>query len=394
MLLMKYIRLIVDVLIFLPTFFILFMMSIAARVLELNSLSLNKSKRLIFSGKPIPGLISVSKALKKSGFIVWSVANDRNFIGEDKKFDTVLAPNPKHPPGFRTLIFALRIIFYFGRAVYKYDILHAYFNGGMLGRSPLKKWEFWLWKLANKKLVLLSYGSDAFIYSHFTGQPWAKAIMQTYPRSIAFDMSVAKDIQDFGKLADVIVGCLVHWVHLPKVSFNPLLWYPMEAPENFRNINVEGPIKILHAPNHRGIKGTDFLISAVDRLKIEGHDIDLNLIENQPREKVLIAIENCDIVIDQLLMGYALLALEGMRMGRIVVTGIDLSDPVYSPHVAELEKSPLIFSNPDEIYITLKELIENRGGWQKKANQIHEYAKHHHSEDNCVKLFRKIYDHL
>lgn len=39
------------------------------------------------------------------------------------------------------------------------------------------------------------------------------------------------------------------------------------------------PIVVGHMPNHRGVKGTEFLIDAIERLKSEGVKVELLLIE-------------------------------------------------------------------------------------------------------------------
>ena len=43
---------------------------------------------------------------------------------------------------------------------------------------------------------------------------------------------------------------------------------------------TEGPVTIAHAANHRGAKGTEFIIDAVDRLRAEGEDVELVLIRS------------------------------------------------------------------------------------------------------------------
>ena len=69
---------------------------------------------------------------------------------------------------------------------------------------------------------------------------------------------------------------------------------------------------IVHAPNHRRIKGSDRLIEVVGRLAREGLQVRLVLLEQRPNEEVRESILRADIVADQFVAGYALFAIEGM----------------------------------------------------------------------------------
>ena len=80
------------------------------------------------------------------------------------------------------------------------------------------------------------------------------------------------------------------------------------------------PLRLLHAPNHRNLKGTDHIMKAVEELKAEGVAIDLSVVEGVPNAQMFDLIRACDVVIDQLVLGwYAMFALEGMALGKPVV---------------------------------------------------------------------------
>ena len=78
--------------------------------------------------------------------------------------------------------------------------------------------------------------------------------------------------------------------------------------------------RILHAPNHRNIKGSQFVIDAVTKLQKEGEEIELKLLEKVSNGKVLEEIERADLVIDQLVIGwYAMFTLESLSLGTPVI---------------------------------------------------------------------------
>src|SRR5690606_27897665 len=57
---------------------------------------------------------------------------------------------------------------------------------------------------------------------------------------------------------------------------------------------------IVHAPTRRNFKGTPAVLEALDRLREEGEQFELRLLENVPNKQVLKALTDADLVIDQL----------------------------------------------------------------------------------------------
>ena len=87
------------------------------------------------------------------------------------------------------------------------------------------------------------------------------------------------------------------------------------------------PFTIVHAPSDRAVKGTTYLVEAVDRLRSEGLTIDLRLIEHASQDTVRAAIGEADVAVDQLFAGwYGGFAVEAMALGVPVVSYIRDSD--------------------------------------------------------------------
>jgi hypothetical protein len=77
---------------------------------------------------------------------------------------------------------------------------------------------------------------------------------------------------------------------------------------------------VIHAPSHRGIKGTRFVVDAVSRLRAEGLEFDFTLIEGMPNDEARRLYEKADLLVDQLLVGwYGGVAVELMAFGKPVV---------------------------------------------------------------------------
>lgn len=76
---------------------------------------------------------------------------------------------------------------------------------------------------------------------------------------------------------------------------------------------------VVHAPTQRIAKGSSYIVEAVEELKKE-LDFDFVLLENMPREKALQQVKQCDIFIDQLILGsYGLASCEAMAFGKPVL---------------------------------------------------------------------------
>lgn len=110
---------------------------------------------------------------------------------------------------------------------------------------------------------------------------------------------------------------------------------------------------IVHAPSKRNTKGTKYILKAIDVLK-EKYEFDFKLIENVPRATVLKIMEECDIYIDQLLLGtYGLASCEAMSMGKPVLAFI--MNAVYENGLPA--DCPILNTSPDTIKDNLEILL-------------------------------------
>jgi glycosyltransferase involved in cell wall biosynthesis len=114
------------------------------------------------------------------------------------------------------------------------------------------------------------------------------------------------------------------------------------------------PTTIVHAPTSPQLKGTKYVIDAVEALgKI--HDIDFLLLENLKHDEVLRALARADIAVDQLLGDtYGVFAIEAMAYQLPVITHI--IDEVRNQFSVE---DPLFSASPDTLEQTLRMLVED-----------------------------------
>jgi glycosyltransferase involved in cell wall biosynthesis len=128
-------------------------------------------------------------------------------------------------------------------------------------------------------------------------------------------------------------------------------WRP--APPRATPPSAADPLRIVHAPTDREIKGTRYLLAAVERLKAEGAPVTLQVLEGVPAADVPAFVGAGDIVVDQLMIGaYGTFSVEAMAAGRPVICRIreDLR-PHYAPDL------PIVSADPATIYDALAALI-------------------------------------
>lgn len=117
-----------------------------------------------------------------------------------------------------------------------------------------------------------------------------------------------------------------HGVELP-LAIDAARWEDaaraQPLPDPASRDGVRGPVVIAHAPTNRWIKGTRHVEAAVESLQREFPRLELRLIEKLPWADMPRVLAGCDLLVDQLFMGwYGLLAIEGMSLGKPVVCHI------------------------------------------------------------------------
>jgi len=143
---------------------------------------------------------------------------------------------------------------------------------------------------------------------------------------------------------------------LPKRSrFMP---YAHVDPQTWPVTPSSGPDPvILHAPSHRGVKGTRFVLEAVARLRQEGLRFDFRLVENLPHAEAVRLYAQADLLVDQLLIGwYGGLAVELMALGKPVVGHVRSSDLGQLPEAMRRE-IPITDATPASILAVLRRMI-------------------------------------
>jgi glycosyltransferase involved in cell wall biosynthesis len=156
-------------------------------------------------------------------------------------------------------------------------------------------------------------------------------------------------------------------------------------------------MRVVHTPNHRGFKGTEFLISAVHELQSEGVSIELQLIENRPNSEIReILAEHCDVLVEQLVFtGYGMSAVEGLASGVVVVSNLS-DERIMVPfrRWSFLSECPIVSASPETIKEVLRKLSNENELRHKISAVSREYAEKYHSYDAFYELYLEIEKYL
>jgi len=146
---------------------------------------------------------------------------------------------------------------------------------------------------------------------------------------------------------------------------------------------------IVHVPSHKGIKGTKAILHAIDKLK-SMHDFEFKLIHGVTHSKVIQIVRDCDIMLDQFVLGaHGVAALEAMAFGKPTLCYIKPSlVPKYPDDL------PIINANQENLAEVLAGLLENgqmrhEVGWRSRA-----YVEKYHDAHKIARDLVVIYQDL
>jgi len=384
-------------------FFIVALILIPANILvyQLKRIvSRTKHKpRLIFGSTPIISLSYIARSLKDKGYISEVAVCGESSIYANSTFDHILLPKRALPKPLKLILGNAYAYWFFLKSIWKYDVFHYYFDGGFLRHTLFDKLELSLLKLCGKKIVLLPYGSDAFVYDLIPYPMWRHGLLIDYAQFGNQAASYQKKIRSMTAKADVVIACLVHYINLPRWDLLPLTCYPVDTDKCKANYSKKPhskrPVRIAHACNHRGIKGTVFLIHAVENLKKEGFEIELDIIERVSNEDALNRISECDLYVDQLIFGYAQAALEALAFGKVVISAIDHSEAYQIfRQFSYLNECPILPANTETIQSVLSNILNQSDYWEKIGRRSRAFAEKRHSFAACAKMYEAIYDKI
>ena len=169
-------------------------------------------------------------------------------------------------------------------------------------------------------------------------------------------------------------------------SIDLKLWHPeIDIPQQHR-LPPTTNLRILHSENldksgraHGGknIKGSPFVVAAIERLQKEGYGVDYLHINDKPSNQMRFYQAQADIVVEQLIYGsWGSTGVETMALGKPVVCYLRPSWKKFFLKVfPENESLPIVEANPQNIYDVLKKLITDKGYRLQQGKESRRFAE-------------------
>ena len=341
---------------------------------------------------PVPLINNVhwANALRRKGYRVQTFVDDCYFITDefDVRFDQGVLRLARMIP-----------VLMFLYCIFQYRCCYYYFNGGPLARLPLlRQLEPKLLHLAGVKVVVMPYGSDSQVLERTPNKLTANALCKDYSTFFRTrHRRVAQQVDLWCRYADVVVGSmdsvdyLWFWNKLRPCHYaveTELIepQYPLPPKEGRK-------IKVFHAPNHLAIKGSEFVLQAIEELQQEGYPIELVYRRGVPNRQLLEELAQADIVVEQLIMGWhGIFGLESMASGKPVICYIrpDLQSLYENAGCIEAGELPFISAMPTTIKQVLKDLLDHPETWEAIGRRSRAYTEKYHSLEAVGSWFDSI----
>lgn len=264
-----------------------------------------------------------------------------------------------------------------------YDVFHFHWGTSLtLDGSDIP-----VLKTEGKKLIMQHWGTDVRLYSEAVkrnpyvlvknrNEEQIKRNLQRLSRDISHCVVADLELYDWVKDYYEHVSVIPAMVDLSR--YTPC----DQMPGNPKPL-------LVHAPTSASIKGTSYILKAVEALK-ERYDFDFVAVQGKSHEEAMNIFKKADLIIDQLHIGsYGLFAVETMAMSKPVICWI--SDDMKERYPQDL---PIIVANPDTIRDRIEHVLQNLDMLPEKGQQGRRYAEQHHDMLKNSRQALYLYDSL
>lgn len=333
---------------------------------------------------------SYKKGFENNNHSTFTVVTNRNNFYPLAKYDVVIADYLLKPSTWNRFIvkvansIIVRFVTYFSflKALFTCEVFYYNTGGNMLPFAM----DYKLIKLFKKKLVIIYLGSEIRHWYAYQKELEELGYAELFATCIEtyrqqkygtyFEKKHRVDIAE--KYADLILS----QPGFAQLQTRPYLRSTVGLNLKDYKYNLmarEIPI-IVHAPSSRGIKGTEFILDAINKLRDEGINFEFKLIENLPNHKLIELLQDVDIVVDELNSDtIGVLSTEGMATGNVVLTSY-LADFVKVPLPC-----PILNTTRNSIYENLKRAIIDIEFRKRTSEQNRKYVEEHNDVSKIAK---------
>ncbi|GMU84991.1 MAG: hypothetical protein AMXMBFR48_02330 [Ignavibacteriales bacterium] len=218
------------------------------------------------------------------------------------------------------------------------------------------------WKNAGKKIVCCYYGSDLRL------------------RGLIKELDEISDLNITSEYDHLSMKDDLHYIFYP--------YSTKELPGTDRKPGQK--IKIIHSPTNRKYKGTELILSVIEKVKKE-REIEFILCEGVPRGELLEIKAGCDISIDQVGgtmggTGYGKAGLETLAMGIPTITNMTREYENWLP-----ENPFVVANNADDLFEQLIRLIDDEEYRISNGKAGKDWVEKYHSFESVNKALKELY---
>jgi len=189
---------------------------------------------------------------------------------------------------------------------------------------------------------------------------------------------------------------------------DPQVWNPeLLVPTNYRLPYSAEVVKIFHsvgnfdsrtdAATNRNVKSTHIIIPTVERLKAEGHRVELIFFKDVPNLKLRYYQAQADIFVDMLTFGFfGATVREAMMLGKPAVCFLrpEWLESMRREIPEYVEELPVISATPQTIHSVLNDLIKDPERRREIGRRSRSFAVKWHSAEAGARRFDQIYTEL
>lgn len=277
---------------------------------------------------------------------------------------------------------------FLAEAVKHYDVFHFHFGETFLkDRSDLA-----FLKKHGKKLVVQHRGSDVRMLSiaRSFDNPYVrvKSGQRREEKQIVNKLKELSQVIDHAIVADHELRPYIRKYYKNIHELRQFITLDKFSPQ-YPLKQIDKPL-IVHAPTNLYLKGTEYVLQAIKRMRRKGLSFDFQLIEGLTHAEAIRSYRKADIIIDQLLQGsFGVFGLEGMALGKPVVCYIreELKDK-YPPNL------PIVSANPATCYDVLKRLVRKPDLRHKLGAAGRKYVEKYYDSRKLAEELKEIYKKL